>query len=284
MDQIIDSQDLKIKIPIKLKPVLHGLAITITYGECVENHPKMEKLGKISQQGFTLNDLINCQKWFQGSGTVCELHHLNEALIETGHEAKEAYLLIIRKGVDILLRESEKTTKDMMNEMRSFEWDTQAIMKTKLVNKHARHNVCFAEEPRGPDLKNGKGTIIAFNSVFCTNVIRDKLGSLLGHRAKHLLAEGNRYADVAVNGIGFHGDSERSKVIGVRIGQSFPLHYQWFIRFKPVGKTIKFMLNDGDIYVMSEKAVGKDWRCSSFLTLRHAAGASKYLVIKKEIK
>lgn len=31
-------------------------------------------------------------------------------------------------------------------------------------------------------------------------------------------------------------------------------------------------LNGGDIYIMSSKAVGCDWKSSSTVTLRHAAG------------
>jgi len=41
-------------------------------------------------------------------------------------------------------------------------------------------------------------------------------------------------------------------------------------------------LNDGDLYIMSEKAVGTDWmRNKSGYTLRHAAGAKKYLKLKE---
>jgi hypothetical protein len=57
------------------------------------------------------------------------------------------------------------------------------------------------------------------------------------------------------------------------------LHYQWFYRSKPIGKRIKFDLNDGDIYFMCKKAVGTDWKRKVFPTLRHAAGSKKYLSI-----
>jgi 2-hydroxy-3-keto-5-methylthiopentenyl-1-phosphate phosphatase len=39
-------------------------------------------------------------------------------------------------------------------------------------------------------------------------------------------------------------------------------------------------LNDGDIYFMSQKAVGTDWKRKIIPTLRHAAGAKKYLITK----
>jgi hypothetical protein len=43
------------------------------------------------------------------------------------------------------------------------------------------------------------------------------------------------YYDVSKCGIGFHGDAERIKVIAIRLGESMPLHYQWFQNSKPVG-------------------------------------------------
>ena len=63
-----------------------------------------------------------------------------------------------------------------------------------------------------------------------------------------------------------------------------PMHFQWFYRHKPIGKRVILSLNHGDIYIMSEKAVGTDWKYSSFPTLRHAAGSSKYTTIEKTLQ
>jgi hypothetical protein len=69
-------------------------------------------------------------------------------------------------------------------------------------------------------------------------------------------------------------------VIGVRVGASIPLHYQWFHEGKAVGDRVKLMLNHGDMYFMSEKATGFDWKRKKPYTLRHAAGAAKFLQVK----
>ena len=63
-----------------------------------------------------------------------------------------------------------------------------------------------------------------------------------------------------------------------------PLHYQWFKNSKAIGERIIIPLYNGDIYIMSEKATGCDWRKRSKLTLRHATGASKYTTIKEKVK
>ncbi len=68
----------------------------------------------------------------------------------------------------------------------------------------------------------------------------------------------------------------------MRLGQTIPLHYQWFVQGEPVGERVVLMLNHGDLYVMSEKATGYDWKSKSTPTLRHAAGCDKFTTIKKK--
>jgi hypothetical protein len=90
----------------------------------------------------------------------------------------------------------------------------------RVLNKHARANVCFAEEGQRPDYENKKGTIISYSSI-------PQIG---------LLRENDK---------------------------------------------LELTLNDGDMYIMSEKAVGTDWKKRSIASLRHAAGNKKYLQEKR---
>jgi hypothetical protein len=65
-------------------------------------------------------------------------------------------------------------------------------------------------------------------------------------------------------------------VVGVRLGASMSLVFQWFLHSNAVGEPLTLMLNDGDIYVMSQYATGNNWKRRIVPTLRHAAGAEKY--------
>ncbi len=71
-------------------------------------------------------------------------------------------------------------------------------------------------------------------------------------------------------------------MIGLRIGSTMDLQYQWFQNSKPIGSRVAVKLNNGDFYVMSEKAVGTDWKKRLIPTLRHAAGCKKYTTIKEK--
>ena len=101
----------------------------------------------------------------------------------------------------------------------------------------------------------------------------------IGSKTKVIInvVEGNRYYDLKKTGIGFHGDTERVVVICISIGgEAYPMRWQWFKDGMPIGKAIDVKLNSGDVYIMSEKAVGADWKKKSKYTLRHSAGAKKY--------
>jgi hypothetical protein len=63
-----------------------------------------------------------------------------------------------------------------------------------------------------------------------------------------------------------------------------PFCYQWYRNGAPVGERIKFELNGGDVYAMSEKAVGTDWKSKKILTLRHAAGCDKFTTVVEKVK
>lgn len=257
---------------------------TITYGEQAENHVGMEKIGELSEKGFDLSDLKKAQEKFNKIAKT-ELINLTHFLKnkDTGKESniEAAHLLIIRNGVDGILKSINKTHNDLYKEHQNIEYDNKAFMYGRVVNKIARHNVCFDDKGQTPDIKNGKGTIIAFKKAKLTNHIRKELPNYLGEDAECLKAEGNHYYDISKCGIGFHGDGERLKVIGVRIGNvNLPLHYQWFYKSKPVGERIILDLKPGDMYIMSEKTTGNDWKKKNIFTLRHATGPPRFITIK----
>lgn len=112
------------------------------------------------------------------------------------------------------------------------------------------------------------------------STLRKNLG-IYFKEAEKLEAEGNYYYDVKKCGIGFHGDGERKKVIALRLatGKCEPIHYQWFLKGVPIGKRAIVELEDRDVYIMSEKAVGSDWKKKNVATLRHATGCEKFTKI-----
>ncbi|KAJ3125409.1 hypothetical protein HK098_000304 [Nowakowskiella sp. JEL0407] len=267
---------------------------TITFGDQAETHVGMEKLGEMSSTGFDLSELMKAKNFFESKGCETELIYLNENLpshLQKSNDSDEtqkvadAYVLIARSGLTQLLPDS-KTSDDFFNEQSILEKDKKALMYGRVVQKTARHNLCFADEAQSPDYSNGQGRVYSFDDSQLTllKCVRQKLPKVVGEKANGLVAEGNYYYDLRKCGIGFHGDAERRIVVGIRVGAKMRLDYHWFQESKSIGSRAEIELGHGDVYFMSEKAVGTDWKKKKVPTLRHAAGAAKYLEIKNSKK
>jgi alkylated DNA repair dioxygenase AlkB len=162
----------------------------------------------------------------------------------------------------------------LYQEQINLEKDTKALMYGRVVNKKARHNLCFSDFNQSADFDKGKGTVIDFKTLPYLSELRNQLGSIFGSEFEKLNAEGNYYYDTKKTYIGWHGDAERKKVVGIRLGDDFPLHFRWYHKSSTDKESIHTInLQHGDIYIMSQKATGNDWKKRSIeWTLRHSAG------------
>jgi len=255
--------------------------ITLTWGDMAENGVGMQQLGKLREVGggFTVADLEKLATQFEDAA---ELYRLNDPANE---EQAEAAVLVIRKGVDLLGSfveggEVEGTHERMFAEQKSVPYDKKALMRGQVKNKKARWNMCIDDEAQEADYAAGKGTIVRKSDLPVTMSVVDQFEDLFGEKAAGLKGEGNYYYNIDDCGIGYHGDAERRIVIAIRLGAALPIYYQWYQNSKPVGDRIEVPLNGGDIYLMSEKAVGTDWRKKKIMTLRHATGAKEYVTVK----
>ena len=281
--------------------------IALTWGDAGENHVGMQVLGSLQPAGtgFTLADLHDIQKVSQDVG-------IETQLVDFGRGAS---VLVVRQ----LVREA--AVGAIRDELCACTWDAKYydVRRKVVLNKQARTNLMFQHGwSQEPDYEQGKGTVVdldtlpslcaAETAVFShmrrglnitagappaddASVADDAPALGPAHAAAAatawvpLICEGNRYFDAAKCGIGFHGDTERTRVICLSVGGSaYPMRWQWFHRNKAVGAAFDVELDSGDVYIMSEKAVGQDWKRSSLFTLRHAAGAAKYRAIRASWK
>ena len=264
--------------------------IALTFGDAGENHVGMEMVGKLGKKGsgYTPSDLKLIKKYIETNNTNKKgfNNNVKTEIINMNYKNEYASVLIIRNYID------EYKQYKIFEEMDSFEWDSKYWdnRRKKVLNKHARKNVVFVDnKTQKPNFEKKKGTIINTKELkhlfsLKKNLISKIKNSLKESKTKSipLIIEGNRYFDLKKCGIGYHGDSERTRVICLSIGSdNYPMQWQWFKNSKPIGEPYKVYLNSGDIYIMSEKAVGQEWKKRSIFTLRHAAGAKKYISLDK---
>ena len=253
-------------------------AFTLTFGNRAENHIGNEKLGGDEAiEGLTLSELERVKEQL---GSRAEIIDLTKLLSEDERKQVEpAYLLVVRGGVGALIGEENKLLEELKErDADSKYWDTR---RSKVLNKIARHNYCISDfERTEPDYEHGRGHVYDFKNMEWANKLRGQIGRVFGPKCERLQGEINLYYDVNKCGIGWHGDAEREIVVGARFGASFPLAFRWFCQGEVKGEKLVLELNDGDVYAMSAKAVGKDWKKRKIYTLRHAAGCNKYVNAK----
>jgi hypothetical protein len=258
-------------------------AICITFGEQSENHFGMTKNGNgLSARGYTIEEIILIRDHLMTMDIKCEIIALHK---EYNYKIAlpESYILKMYNCVGKLIGNSGKNK--MFTELKNLDWDTQYWdqQKQRVLNKHARYNLCFDNEYTEADFENKQGTIITYSMVPQLKKLRNKLIKIfkeLEFENINFQTEGNYYYDIEKTGIGFHGDAERKCVIGTNLSdRERQICWQWYHHSQPITEPYILELSHGDMYIMSENASGFNWKTSSIPTLRHAAGVegSKYL-------
>ena len=280
-----------------------------------ENNRGMEIIGRmpIKGEGFTAQDIEGLGPYFNKlmlygmTAHVLDLNALSGCIYGIGclKDENQARVLLLRNWAGVM---GKKWDINVFKELASRRWDAEYLdpnkyrteivdgkevkVRGKRMNKRARTNLCFvADREQEPAVFEGKGTIYDLKKMECLNkgveMLKKQIAAGLieiGSKTKVEInvVEGNRYYNLKNTGIGFHGDTERVVVICISIGCNwYPMRWQWFKDGMPVGKPIDISLNCGDVYIMSEKAVGADWKLKSKYTLRHSAGAKKYRDLSK---
>lgn len=257
---------------------------TFTFADCGENHVGNQQIGERSQDGFSLGDLEHVKATLnQKYGLDAELIDLRLASGVLVESMEPAYVLKVSNFCQSVC--PFLTKEEALAQFAAMPWDRHYYdtRRKRVLNKLARSNNVVADFAQEPVYEEGKGTVVNFSTAPpILTMLRDEFNSW-GPSFSNLIAEGNNYHTPGKSGIGWHGDTERSKVVAVRFGNDCtPIVYQWFHQAKGLGKVVEIPLSHGDLYIMSEKAVGCDWKKRSLYTLRHATGAAKYIALKEQ--
>jgi alkylated DNA repair dioxygenase AlkB len=246
----------------------------ITFGEVALLHIGGVEVGNCRRDhGFSVAEL----REFSATLPRAEVIMVSDALPEVDRSDHEAAVLLLRGGAEFFLGRPD-AARLLLHEQNGIEYDRKFFDRGRTKNKLARHNIVFGEEKQAPSEDYRKFSIRAFKELPWLDSFRQALGFHFGCKAEGLNAEGNHYYNSGC-GIGFHGDSERKIVICLSLGANSVVRYQWR---KPrsteqCGPAVDLEVQHGDVYVMSEKATGFDWKCRSKLRVVHAAGSSKYI-------
>jgi len=272
--------------------------ITVTFGDAGENHVGNQQIGTKVQEGdgFTLQDFLEVKRNIELKFPSVEvtIYNMKDLLIDNIGEKNttetirqdmldylpDTCLIVIENLISEELANATEAELSCLDWDRKY-WDTR---RQKVLNKRARKNLLFGRSDQEPDYENGKGRIVSFEKLPNLSEAKTIISDVFGEKGQHLIGEGNGYDDRTKNGIGYHGDSERLKVIALRLNEmdedgdrgTMPICFQWHYRSKRIGKKFTKNIGHGVVYGMTEYATGYNWKYRSLYTIRHAAGGNKY--------
>jgi len=158
----------------------------------------MEQNGSKSSRGYSSSNLDKASAFFRAKGKQIERINLNDYMDITVDDKNIENIRVIKaailqkklhnkqKGIpysdyapkykyngpraEILVVRNALDTKEsdlVFEELNLFEWDRKYLCprRKKVLNKHARANLCFSEESQEPDYINKKGRIVGYNEV-----------------------------------------------------------------------------------------------------------------------
>ena len=103
----------------------------------------MQKTGEPAKEGFSIEDLTCAKENFEKKGCKTELVDLVEYLPESYKtNAEKAWVLVVRNGIGAFVEPDA-----LQDEQKRLAPDTKFwhARQKKVMNKHARYNLCFAE-------------------------------------------------------------------------------------------------------------------------------------------
>ena len=256
----------------------------LTFGEVSILHVGGKELGEGGRRenGFTVEELAQICEDLLSVGITTNHVVLSDALPEELQSAHAASVLVIRNGAALFCGGDAAAADKMLEEQQSIPYDKKFwnARQKKTMHKRARYNTTFAEHDVAPSEDFQTPSTHAFPPTLA--VFRNELAWVLGDKADGLSAEGNHYFEPN-SGIGYHGDAERKIVICLSLGGSSVLRYHWRMpgSSEHTLSPVDIRVSHGDVYVMSEKATGFDWKCRSRVRVVHGAGSDKYIKPRK---
>lgn len=221
------------------------------YDRMYENVRQSKMLKKNARYNIEFGD-IGQQQGFPSIGAV--MPDINdpkfEAKVKTYQELVSSYNLVDPRTMKPFI---DPETGKEVNPARKSEW------KAYVAKYSPPKPVKYFQKLQEGDCTS---TVKSFSELPLLTIIREELNGL-STKTDHLNAEGNHYYGPKSN-INYHGDGERKIIICLCLGRTTELVYQ--CRFPEEDAAIKQRLaaclkgEHGDIYIMSEKAGGYDWK------------------------
>lgn len=192
----------------------------------------------------------------QGLHKKSSIIDLNKILLQFDNRRTEiATILVIPNYV----------TNDLYQTLLSIDWDKKVLLRNKVVNRVGKYVISINNEAQEPNYEQGQYRVVSYNELEDLKVVKNNLEKIAKH---HLLCRGDYNYNHEKLKLKYQG-GKVNNMMCIHLGDPIQLSYKWFFSNKPVSESTGFTLNHGDLYIMSEKATGHDYKLKKNPILKH---------------
>ena len=183
---------------------------------------------------------------------MSELHNIKNVLPRTLHDVEESYVLIIRGFFN-------DSCNEIFEELKKTTWDTHRIKDKQFFENRLGYRLVFMDMydtpiyPLNPETKSGT----VYNHRFISPLNKVTLfleNALYGP----LLCEAVLFYDRSICNTPMLRETKRKKVIKLCVGNSITITFKWFKGTMVVSDEYNITLNNGDVCIFRENAIGNN--------------------------
>lgn len=256
-----------------------------THAECANGMEKETSCSLIDPDSIRIDsqNLKNIHEFALSIGADSKLLNLKHEL-DLPEESNDAFVWISPDFIEKCGINSDQ----VYDELSSMPYITIDIFMGKIRKRRARSNNIITEKSHKENINCTPpiNLSVSFDDYKCIKSIR-YLGKHFGEdNYSNFVGEVNRYdhSSTVKQGIYYHGDTERKGTWAMRFGRPMLFAIKAFLKNKPISEDLFFEIPNGGSYAMCDIACGQNWKKSSIVTYRHAAGLSGFFEEKEKIK
>lgn len=250
----------------------------LTFSDVVSHSDTMFQFGYQSGTTFRNEDILRMYSVFTNGNA--ELHNVKSILPKCLYDIEDAYILVIRNylsddctQLNTLFNSPESVSDEGL--ITGVEWDNYRIQKGKVVQNLLSKSLLFMN--LNSDYKWPFNFDYNYGTIY--NILRIPILSKINTIFEQtmygpLMCEANFYNDRNQCYTPMRKESHRCKMIKVCVGESTMIHNSWYKQTTKVSDTYSIQLNNGDICIFSENAIGFKKDKPTCLLVKHSIGTN----------
>lgn len=229
--------------------------IVLTFSDIVSHGDNMLQIGSLSGTTFRNEDII--RMFSVVNHEYAELYNIKSVLPLCLHNIDDAYVLVIRKyfinecnELNTIFSNSEEVNKD--GNFTGVLWDSWRVINGKMSENRLSYKLVFANLGSLYKVEqiDSRGTVYNQCRIPIINTLISKFETML---CGPLLIEADLYSNMKQP---MMKERNRSKILKMCVGSSVNINFSWYKANKCLSDLLTIKLNNGDICIFSENAIG----------------------------